>query len=92
MKKAKKSRVGMLVILGFLVYFTYVAVDQQKIFNAKEAEMNKVQTNINKEKETNSQLKKEKDMLNSNEYYEKVAREKLGMVKPGEKVFVDVGK
>lgn len=92
MKKTKKSRVGMLVILGFLVYFTYVAVDQQKIFNVKQAEMNKVQANINKEKDTNSQLKEEKDMLNSNEYYEKVAREKLGMVKPGERVFVDVGK
>lgn len=92
MKKAKKSKLGLFIILGFLVYFSFLAADQQKIFDAKEREKSKVQANIDKEKDTNAELKEQKEMLNSEEYYEKVAREKLNMVKPGEKVFVDVGK
>ena len=39
----------------------------------------------------NKELNKQKEMINSDEYIEKVAREKLGMVKKGERVFVDVG-
>jgi cell division protein FtsB len=92
MSKNKKSSFGTIVIIGFLLYFGYVAVDQQKILYSKEAEMQKVQENIEEEKQTNEELKKQKDMLNSDEYSEKVAREKLGLVKPGERVFVDVGK
>jgi cell division protein FtsB len=30
--------------------------------------------------------------VNSDEYNEKIARDKLGMVKSGDKVFVDIGK
>ena len=31
-------------------------------------------------------------MLDSEEYMEKIARKKLGMVKPGERIFIDINK
>lgn len=43
------------------------------------------------EKET-KKLMQIKEKYNSNEYIEKIAREKLGYVKPGEKIYIDVNK
>ena len=92
MGKKKSSGIGIFVLIGFLMYFVYVMYDQQKVMSAKEVEMNNIQTKIQEESKLNEDLKKQKEMLNSDEYIEKVAREKLGMVKPGEKIFVDINK
>ena len=40
----------------------------------------------------NLRSKKELSKVKTNEYLEKMAREKLGLVKPNERVFVDVTK
>ena len=92
MNKRKTSKLGLFVIIGFFVYFAYVFIDQQKVLYAKEIEMNSIQMKIEEEMKLNEELKKQKEMLGSDEYVEKIAREKLGMVKPGEKIFIDVNK
>ena len=92
MNKRKKSKLGLFVIIGFFVYFAYVFIDQQKVLYAKEIEMNSIQMKIEEETKLNKELKKQKEMLGSDEYVEKIAREKLGMVKPGERIFVDINK
>lgn len=92
MSKRKKSGWGWIVVVGFLVYFAWSMVDQQGMLYRKDQEMKKIEDKINEEKRINEQLKKQKDTMNSDEYVEKVAREKLGMVKKGERVFVDIGK
>jgi cell division protein FtsB len=51
-----------------------------------------LQAKIKEEEKNMEELKKQKDIINSDEYIEKIAREKLGMVKKGEKIFVDVNK
>lgn len=91
MNKRKKSRFGLLVFLCLLIYFTYVIINQQRELNAKFAELNSIKEKIRQEKELEKQLKREKAKINSDEYNEKIAREKLGMVRSGEKVFVDIG-
>jgi cell division protein FtsL len=58
----------------------------------KNNEMKNIEAKITGENKQNETLKKQKDTMNSDEYIEKIAREKLGMVKPGERVFVDVNK
>jgi cell division protein FtsB len=92
MRKVKKFRFGTVILLMLFVYLAYTAVGQQKILFAKKIEMDKVQNKVSDELKTNDDLKKQQKMLNSDEYNEKVARDKLGMVKQNEKVFVDIGK
>jgi cell division protein FtsB len=91
MNKRKKSIVGMLVLLAVLAYLSYVAVGQQKILDAKKIEMTRIEAKIREEEEINEALKREHEMIDSEEYKEKIAREKLGMVKKNERVFFDIG-
>lgn len=92
MSKRKNSKLGLILVMILFIYFAYIAVGQQKVLYSKDIEMKKVQSKIDEEKKENEKLKKEKDLLNSDEYVEKTAREKLGMVKQGERVYVDIGK
>ncbi|HHW47252.1 MAG TPA: septum formation initiator family protein [Clostridiaceae bacterium] len=92
MNKKKSSKIGLLIIIGALIYFTFVFIDQQKLINAKTLEMQNLQDKIAEEKRLNEELRQQKEMINTDEYVEKIAREKLGMVKRGEKVFVDVNR
>lgn len=92
MSKRKKSTFGVFVLLAIFLYLSYVALGQQKLLNAKGLQMNKIETKIAEETKANEELKKQKEMIDSDEYKEKVAREKLGMVKKDERVFVDIGK
>lgn len=92
MKKKSKSKFGYVLLLIFSIYFSYVFVEQQSLLYAKNNELKDVEAKIKEEQAVNEELKKQEEMISSNEYIEKIAREKLGMVKPGEKVFVDVNK
>ena len=91
MNKRKKSTFGIFVLLAIFLYLSYAAVGQQKLLNAKSLEMSKIESKIEEETKTNEELEKEKEMINSDEYKEKIARDKLGMVKKNERVFVDIG-
>jgi cell division protein FtsB len=50
-----------------------------------------LEAKIEEEKKENQELKKQKGMINTDEYLEKMAREKLGMVKKNERIFIDAG-
>jgi len=92
MRKGKKFGFGTVILLIVFVYLAYTAVGQQKVLFAKKVEINKMQNKVTDEAKTNDELKKQQKILNSDGYIEKVARDKLGMIKQNEKVFVDVGK
>ncbi len=92
MSKKKKSRFGIFVLMAIFIYLSYLAVGQQRMIYAKSLENTKVASKIAEERKTNKELKNEEKMINSDEYIEKVARDKLGMVKKDERVFVDIGK
>jgi len=91
MKKNGKTTIGLFVLLVIFLYFSYIAVSQQKLIYAKNVELSKLENRIEEEKKLNEELKKEKEMIQKDEYIEKIAREKLGMVKKNERVYVDVG-
>jgi cell division protein FtsL len=92
MSRKKKSRFGIFVLMAIFIYLSYLAVGQQRMIYAKNLENSKVESKIAVEKKTNEELKNEEKIINSDEYIEKVARDKLGMVKKDERVFVDIGK
>lgn len=89
--KKKKSSLGVIILLAIFLYLSYAAIDQQNLINSKSDELNRIDSKIAEEKKVNDQLANELEMINSDEYKEKVAREKLGMVKENETVYVDIG-
>jgi len=90
MKKGKAT-VGIFILLVIFLFLSYIAVNQQGLIYAKNQELNKLEEKIAEEKKINEELKKQSKMIESDEYIEKVAREKLGMVKKNERVYVDIG-
>ena len=68
-----------LLILVFMVYVIYTFVMQQQTLNAYKAEENKYQQEIQKAQ-------------TEQEYIEQIAREKLDMYLPNERVYIDIGK
>jgi len=92
MNKRKKSRLGTVFFLGAILYLTYLLISQQGILYAKQSQLDELNSKIQTEEENNEKLVKQREEANSDENIEKIAREKLGMVKHGERVFVDVNK
>lgn len=92
MSKRKKSKVGIILLTGFFIYCSYIVIEQQRILNARNSEMISIQKQIEEEEKQNKELKKQREMINSDEYVESIAREKLGMIKKSEKIFVDHNK
>ncbi|NJD01055.1 MAG: septum formation initiator family protein [Ruminiclostridium sp.] len=92
MSKRKKSRFGLVLLMVFFIYFAYTAAGQQEALYLKDAELKKVQSKIDEEAKENKKLKEEQQQLDSDEFVEKTAREKLGYVKKDERVYIDIGK
>ncbi|MBS5793168.1 MAG: FtsB family cell division protein [Lachnospirales bacterium] len=73
------------IILTFSSYLVY-KYDSLVKYNEKIKELQK---EISIANQKNEELKSQTDYKNSNEYIEKVARDKLGMVKNNEIIFYD---
>lgn len=88
-KNAKKIFFGIECLLcGYILYT--IVFHQQGLMNHKRQEMKDLEQKIEYEKKLTKELNKEKENINTDEYIEKIAREKLGMVKKNEKIFYDV--
>ena len=93
MKNTKYKKVyKKLLIFLFLVYVICTLISQQKTLNAYKAEANKYTSEIEKAQEEQEKLNETKNNINSNEYIEQIAREKLGMYLPNERVYIDIGR
>ena len=91
MKKGKGT-LGILILLFIFLFLSYTAVNQQRIIFNKNLELSRLEEKIAEEKTVNEELKKESEIIQDDEYIEKIAREKLGMVKKNERIYVDIGK
>ncbi|MBQ2615037.1 MAG: septum formation initiator family protein [Clostridia bacterium] len=80
------------VILLFGAYFCYTMIWQQVALNRKSREIDALNAQIEEATRQTEQLEAELENLNDPAYLEKVAREKLGLVRPNERVFVDANK
>ncbi|MFS8572773.1 MAG: septum formation initiator family protein [Clostridia bacterium] len=80
-----KPRFFVLLGVFFLtVYLVYGYVDGFRRMRAMRAELERVRAEIARYEALNAQLRKELEHYNSDAYIERVAREELGLVKPGE--------
>lgn len=91
-KRDKKNMIVMLVGGLVIIYFVYTLITQQIAINKKNQELENLQTQIAEANEESDKLKTEIENLSDPEYIEKIAREKLGLVRPNERVFVDSNK
>ena len=94
MKKLLKSNkiYKKLLILGILLYVAYVFICQQKTLNSYNSQQAYYEDKIKSAKLYQQTLINEKDNLNSDDYIEKIAREKLDMYSDNERVYIDINK
>ena len=79
-------------LLLLSVYFCYLVTDRYLELSAIRHETSLVKQQLEQAKTANTELKAERDRLSKPEYVEKLAREQLGLVKPGEAPVIQSGK
>ncbi|MEN8907628.1 MAG: septum formation initiator family protein [Clostridiales bacterium] len=89
-RKIKMKFVFFCIMVISSIFFSVIYIEQQTLIDKKLNDLNRVEDNIEKEKQISAELEKEKLKLNTDDYIERIARNKLGMVKPGEKVYIDI--
>ena len=87
MKKIYK-KVIVLVIAGYTLFTLY---NQQITLNQYSKQSEELNEKIAEETKVNEDLNKQKDNVNSLEFIEQTAREKLDMYYPNERVYIDEG-
>ena len=80
-----------LIIFLILIYVGITLVNQQKKLDSYDTSISYLDEEIQEANDYKTELSQIKDNINSQEYIEKVAREKLNMYKSNEKVYVDIG-
>ncbi|MCI8620400.1 MAG: septum formation initiator family protein [Clostridia bacterium] len=78
-----------LIMLACIIYFVITIYNQQKVLNEYKHSIAVVEKQIEEKTEYKDSLIDLKENSNSLEYIEKIAREKLQMYKPNEKVYKD---
>lgn len=86
MKRKKKLNLKKVIIVFASMYVGYILISTQITMLKLRKEMEVGQQELSKQAEKNQKLQDEVKKLtdNPNEYYERLARERLGLVKPGE--------
>ena len=84
----KKLILKKVIIVGCVVFFVFSYIRQSVTMNRIQKEIDSKQLQLDEVKQKNERLQDEVEKINSDssDYLEKLARERLGMIKPGEKV------
>ena len=91
MKFIKKHYKKILLCIA-ICYVISIVISQQKMLNSYDTEIKNLEKQIAKEEDTKESLDTIKKNIDSPEYIEQIAREKLGMYLPNERVYIDIGK
>ena len=90
MKKKKELFKKLLIICAF-IYVAITLFNQQKTLSTYNQDTADLQAKIDQETAYKQELENKKNNVNSLDFIEQMAREKLDMYLPNEKVFVDNG-
>ena len=86
---AKKFIVSF-VVLVFSIYFICTVIGQQVTLNRKNVEIKALNEQIEEAGRETERLREELESVNDPEYMERMARERLGLVTPNERVYIDL--
>ncbi|MFP4660664.1 MAG: FtsB family cell division protein [Halanaerobiales bacterium] len=85
--KSRGFKLLLIVLFIFVVYKFYINYRQ---IQELETRINQLEEKINAASERNGELQKELANINNPEYIERIARDELGLVKPGELLLIPV--
>jgi cell division protein FtsB len=86
--KKRKLKLKHVIYALLVCYVGYTFVSQQFMINRMKDNIDKYTQQNDKIVESNKYLKDQIEYAKTQEYKEKVAREKMGLIKPGETVYV----
>ena len=93
MKKEKNKLIlKRILFVVIAIYTLYTFFAQQKTLNAYKADEERYEEQIIAEQERKEELNQTKENINSKEYIEEIARDKLDMYLPNEKIYIDISK
>lgn len=81
-----------LVFVVLIIYAAITIINQQKTLNSYKTAQTNLNQQIKEAKDYQEELNTNKQNINSLEYVEKVARKKLNMYYPNERIYVDSSK
>ncbi len=84
-----KSLLKKLVIICIFIYVSITFFNQQKILNTYSVNRAEIEKKLAEAKKHGEELQQTKQNVNSKEYIEKVAREKLDMYLSNERVYIN---
>lgn len=93
MAKEKKNRRSFIVVLVAVLLCASFAISLFTVIKEKndiEKEINDIETALAQVNRENDNLRDKLNSDNTDEYVEEIARDQLGFVKPGERVYYDV--
>ena len=82
-----RNKIRFFVLVFFIVYFAVVIIHGCSNNKRTLKRFDVLQQRYEKEVQLNQELKKKLEQLNNAEFIELTARQKLGLVKPGETVY-----
>lgn len=91
-KTNKNNLIKKVCFIGITIYVMCIFINQQKTLNSYKTSQEYYQDEIKTKLAYQETLKETKSNINSEEYIEEVAREKLDMYLPNEKVYIDKNK
>ena len=87
----KKKLYKRLLIILVLIYSIFTLSNQQKVLNQYSKNSKELACKIEEQQTYNGELVSKKENVNSKEFIEQMAREKLEMYYPNERVYIDKG-
>ena len=88
----KRFKFNRIIIIGIIIYVLYAIISRQQILNSYKKEEQNYLDLIAQEQQRNSELLDAKNNIDSPEFIEEIARDKLGMYLPNERVYIDISK
>ena len=89
--KSKKKFIRNIILILALIYVVFTLINQQQTLNKYAQNSEDLSQQIEEQKNYKEELAQKQADINSKEFIEETAREKLDMYLPNEKVYVDTG-
>lgn len=92
MKQRRKLKLKPALLILFVVYILFTLVKQQMTLNVLDKKLNAATAQVNAAEEENKKLNNQIKYIKTDEFIENEARQKLGLIKKGEIMFIDTAK
>ena len=89
-KKSRRRGAIIIIAVAFFIYVMHGLVTLGSMIEKKASEVESLRIQVEEQKIVNEQLQRTLEQPIDAEYVERIAREKLGLAYPSERVFVNV--